>query len=90
MTSLKIQNRKQSLNMVRSTSKDGSKINVLLSPIDEYSHFVDNDEPLWQDKVYPKIYTNEQTLTFDTSAIFDSHKVYAILSLLRYYLPEKR
>ncbi|CAI4278292.1 BAF_collapsed_G0004530.mRNA.1.CDS.1 [Saccharomyces cerevisiae] len=90
MTSSKTQDRRKSHNMPSSILDDGNKIGMRVSPIDEYSHFVDNDEPLWRDKVYPKIYTNEQTPTPDASAIFDSHKIYAIISLLRYYLPEKR
>lgn len=90
MTSSKTQDRRKSHNMPSSILDDGNKIGMHVSPIDEYSHFIDNDEPLWRDKVYPKIYTNEQTPTPDASAIFDSHKIYAIISLLRYYLPEKR
>lgn len=90
MTSSKTQDRRKSHNMPSSILDDGNKIGMRVSPIDEHSHFVDNDEPLWRDKVYPKIYTNEQTPTPDASAIFDSHKIYAIISLLRYYLPEKR
>ncbi|CAI4056002.1 hypothetical protein SKDZ_02G3660 [Saccharomyces kudriavzevii ZP591] len=88
VASPKIPDRNQSLKMAPHTLNDNNKIQVLLSVAGEYTHFVDNEESLQQHMLYPRIYTNEQTPISDASTMFDSHQIYAVVSLLRYYLPE--
>ncbi|CAI4059311.1 hypothetical protein N7582_001339 [Saccharomyces uvarum] len=90
LTSSNNQDTNKNLDMVPDFLEDDSKIKMFLSSSDGYTHTVGNKEPLWQHKFYPKIYASEQNPIFDSSTTYESHKIYAIISLLRYYLPEGR
>lgn len=80
----------KNLHMVPDFLENDNKIKVSLSSSDGYTHTAENKEPLGQHKFYPKIYSIEQNPIFDTYDTYESHKIYAIVSLLRYYLPESR
>ncbi|EJS44702.1 YBR259W [Saccharomyces arboricola H-6] len=88
--SSKIQDTNHSTDMTSYVLNDDKKIQINLSSLDGYTHTVADEGPLWQHKLYPRIYTNEQAPISDTSGVLESHKLYAIISLLRYYLPESK